>query len=186
MDDYALQQKPSKLVPVLIGGAVMAATAVIPVLNMINCLCCAGIMGGGVLAVYFYKKNFSPDLPFSVGDGTIAGLFSGLVGAVLTAIIQAMMIGVSTHGLPPEFDEGFDNAIRQMEGSGQDPQIVYQMKDFITQVATSPFLLFLLILIFSLFIFAAFGTLGGVIGGNIFKTRVVKTSPPSQQIGSSS
>lgn len=186
MDNYTLQAKPSKLIPILIGGAVMAATSVIPVLNWINCLCCAGIMGGAVLSAYLYKKNFPEGMIFSTGDGAAVGVLAGLFGAVVTSIISALMFGLSSQGFSVQFDESFERAIQQVQSTGGDAHAVEQIREFIVQIAQSPFLLFIIILVFSLLLFAAFGALGGLIGGSIFKTRVVPTIPPSQNIGSSS
>lgn len=181
MDDIYMQPKPGKLIPVLIGGAAMTATTVVPVLNMINCICCAGIMGGAVLATFMFKKNFPDDMPFTVGDGAVIGVLSGLVGAVLNALITVLMLGASSAGMSVEFDQKFDEIIRQLEAQGQDPHVVSQIRDFFVQVADSALLLFFLILAASIFIFAVFGVLGGLIGGSIFRTRVIPTVPPSQQ-----
>ncbi len=180
MVDPLLQQKPGRLVPVLIGGSVMAATALVPVLNMVNCLCCAGIMGGAVLACYLHKKNFPAGVNFTVGDGALVGLLGGLFGAVVYAVITGLIWGASTQGMSVTFDESFERAIRQMESTGQDPQAVEKVRQFVEQLASSPFLLFILVLFASLLLFAVFGTLGGVIGGNIFKTKTVPEIPPAQ------
>jgi hypothetical protein len=107
MDDFTLQSKPNKLIPILIGGTVMAATAVIPVLNWINCLCCAGIMGGAVLATYLYKRNFPEGMIFSTGDGASVGVLAGLFGAVVNSIIAALMFGLSSQVFTVQFDESF-------------------------------------------------------------------------------
>ena len=161
----------------------MAATTVTPVLNWINCLCCAGIMGGAVVATWMYKRNFPPSMPFSVGDGATIGVLSGLFGAVLNSMLSALLLGVSSHNMSAAFDEKFDEALRRMESTGQDVQAFNHVRDLVLQVAQSPILLFLIILAFSLLLFAAFGVLGGLIGGSIFKTRTVPVVPPSQQSG---
>ncbi len=172
MNDMTLSNSPSKLVPVFIGGLAMTATAVIPMLNLINCLCCAGIMGGAILGVWFYKKNFPADAIFTVGDGAVIGALSGLVGAGLTAIIQALQFGIMSGG-SVQFEEELDEALQQMESAGQDPAALEAAREFITQMVTNPMMFFLVILVASMVIFVGFGALGGVIGGNIFKTKTV-------------
>lgn len=185
MDNFTthIDNKPAKLVPVLIGGAAMAATAIIPFLNLVNCLCCAGIMGGAVLSAFFYKKNFPDTTPFTTGDGAAVGTLSGIVGAVLYSLYSALIFGLSSAGVSVKIDEEFSKVFQQMESSGQDVQALEQIREFVMQVAESPILLFLVILAFSILLFVAFGALGGVIGGSIFKTKNVSVVPPSQQSG---
>jgi hypothetical protein len=49
--------QPSKFMPALYGGIIMAVISAVPVVNLVNCFCCAGIMLGGFLAVFFFKKE---------------------------------------------------------------------------------------------------------------------------------
>jgi hypothetical protein len=178
MYDYTIEQKPSKLVPVLIGAGAMTATSVIPGINFINCLCCAGIMGGAVLGVYFYKKSFPDNLPFRTSDGAIIGVFSGLLAAVMTAVIETFSMGVLGAGLSEEMQDEIEDAFDQAITQGSDPAAVEAVQQFVMTMLASPLLLFAVILLSSLFIFAAFGALGGVIGGSIFKTKTVEQAPP--------
>ena len=45
-----MNPKPDKIIPALYGGIIMALVSTIPFVSFINCLCCAGIMLGGLLA----------------------------------------------------------------------------------------------------------------------------------------
>jgi hypothetical protein len=74
-------ERPSKMVPALIGGAVMGLIGATPFLNMINCLCCAGVMLGGFLAVMFYKDQITPEMaPLQASDGVALGALAGVFG----------------------------------------------------------------------------------------------------------
>lgn len=166
--------KPSKLMPVLIGGSAMTAISIIPVLQFINCACCAGIMGAAVLGVWFYKKSFPPDMPFGVGDGAAVGALSGVVGAVLTSLLQSLIVGFGSTDFRFQVEQALDEA----QTRATDPAAMEAARDIIMQLAANPFLLFLIGLLFALVIYVGFGALGGVIGGNIFKTRVIPAPPP--------
>jgi len=183
MLDSSLPVTPSKLTPVLIGALAMTATFVIPIIQMINCLCCAGIMGGAILGVWYYKKSFAPEMPFSVKDGTTIGALSGLLAAGLTTVIMIFQLGLTSSTFQQEFSEEMDQAFEQMEVQGQDPATVEQIRQMMIELFDSPEILLALMLITFLIIFTGFGALGGVIGGNIFKTKYVEkpmTGPTPQ------
>jgi hypothetical protein len=166
---------PSKLVPVLAGGATMTASVLIPVLNLVNCLCCAGVMGGAVLGVWMYKRTFPPDLPFRVSDGAAVGALAGIVGAVLNTLISGFELMLASGGIAQRIEAQFET-MQNSPISGADPAQLEQAREFVTQLAQSPGLLVILVFVLFLVIFTGFGALGGVIGGNIFKT---KTAPPA-------
>ena len=88
-----MPEKPSKLMPALYGGVIMGVISGIPFLNLVNCLCCAGVMLGGFMAVFFYQKDLTPEKgPLTNSDslqlGALAGVFGALVGLVLTVIFH--------------------------------------------------------------------------------------------------
>jgi hypothetical protein len=173
MIDNVESMKPSKLIPVLIGGGAMTVISVVPFLNWINCACCAGIMGAAVLGVWFYKKSFPLDMPFTVGDGAIIGTLSGLIGGVFTSILEFLMLGAGSGDLTYQLEEVFDQA----EMQATDPVALESAREMLMQLAANPFMLFIIALIFALVIFVGFGALGGVIGGNIFKTKIIPQLP---------
>ncbi|MBR9977083.1 MAG: DUF4199 family protein [Bacteroidetes bacterium] len=181
MNDYPLE-KPSKLLPVLIGGGAMAAVSVIPVLNLINCACCAGIMGAAVLGVWFYKKEFPADTPFTIGDGAAIGALSGIVGAVLSSFLQMITLGAFSSDFMFTIEDELDEVFAQAELQATDPAAVEAIREFVMQLASTPMLLFLLGLVVSLVLYVGFGALGGLIGGNIFKTKILPPGdlPPMQ------
>ena len=47
MDNENNLHRANKIKPVITGTLIMTAIAVLPVLNLINVFCCAGIMAGG-------------------------------------------------------------------------------------------------------------------------------------------
>lgn len=80
----------------VLGGIISGATIGLPVLDLLNCACCAGVMLGGFLAVFFAVKdqgNLEPRL--SKSDALQLGVLSGIVGAVVGTILHAMMLAVA-------------------------------------------------------------------------------------------
>lgn len=178
MNDFGnvLAEKPNKLVPVLIGGLSITAISAIPVLNLVNLLCCAGVMGGAIIGVWFYKKNFPQDMPFSVGDGAIIGTFSGAVAGIVTTLIFALTTGLFSPAFQEKFETEIENALQQ--SSFQDPATAEQVRQFLTQLSSTPLYLFVGLLFIMLLVFTLFGLFGGLIGGGIFKTRTLAVTPP--------
>ncbi len=165
--------KPSMMMPALYGGVIMALISAIPGLNFINCLCCAGVMLGGFMAVFFYKKELMPDMsPLTSSDGmqlgALAGVFGGIIGAILTVIIMKaignvggeMMLGILEgfrDKFPPEAWDQMEEGIRESEISAFNLIIV-----FIADVI--------------------FGLIGGLIGYSILKPKqqMMNVQPPMQ------
>ena len=174
MNDSFEHPAPNKMVPILIGALAITATTVIPFLNLINVCCCAGVMGGAVLGVWFYKKNFPPDMPFTIGNGALIGTLSGLIAGALYSIVAALSLGMFSGGFSDSFERQMEESFSQMEKMGQNTANMEQARQFIDALTATPFLFFLIILVSSTILFTGFGALGGVIGGKIFKTPVAQ------------
>jgi hypothetical protein len=165
-----MPQKPSIVLPALYGGIIIAAISAIPGLNLINCLCCAGVLLGGALSVFFYKKDLGPEQQqLSSGTaiqlGTLAGVFGAIIGTAITAAIFAAFGNVSKEIIASFFErfrdqlppDAFDQAMRGLESGG----------------------LTILTLVTSLIIDTIFGLLGGLIGFAIWKPKPgMMTQPP--------
>ncbi len=164
-------QKPAKFVPALYGGIIMGVISAVPFLNFINCLCCAGILFGGFMAVFFYKNNFTPDTPpFSTGDCLAVGALAGLIGAVVaTALDQVFMML-------------FGNILRDfifhlLDSMNLDiPQeALDEIRRRIEETPTGIVSIFV-DLVFGLILYTIFGLLGGLIGYAVWKP-----NPPVMQ-----
>jgi hypothetical protein len=77
------------LVSALVGAGVMVVLSNVPILNLINCLLCAGIWLGGMAAVWFYRRQTG--LSVTGGQGAVLGVVAGLIGAVVSSIITAVV-----------------------------------------------------------------------------------------------
>lgn len=170
-----MYEKPDKLIPALYGGIIIGVISSVPFLNLINCLCCAGIIGGGVLSVFFYKQNFTPDTqPFSKGDCLTVGVYAGIVGAFVGTILDVVFLMT------------FGNVVGQfiMDNiQNMDIEIPEESLEAIKQAfqETISFYSVMFSLISSLILNSIFGLLGGLIGYNIFKPKQTMIQPPYEQ-----
>lgn len=78
--------------PSLYGGLLIATLWAVPGLNLINCLCCAGVLLGGFLSVLLYQKDFTQETePMIKNDCIQLGIYSGLIASVAAVIIQVIV-----------------------------------------------------------------------------------------------
>jgi len=155
-------QAPSMLKPALIAGTAFGVAGAIPVVNWINCACCALIIGCGFVAAWLYSQPFkAAGLGFSAGNGAVVGLASGAVYGVVTGIVSAALS--SLFGL-----NDWNEVVEQLEQVGtMDPEVVDQVSRFME--STGPATLTLAGIFFSILFGVIFATIGGLIGGAVFK-----------------
>lgn len=159
-------EPPSKMTPALIGGAVMGLISATPFLNLINCLCCAGIILGGFLAVFFYKDQLTPDMPpLQASDGAalgaLAGVFGFVISTLLSILIFAMFGPIATEATMSLF-------LQILESAGIDlpPEVYDEMMEGAQESPINPFGLLM-----SLIVSVVFGIVGGLIGSAVFKPK---------------
>lgn len=170
-------QQPSMLGPVLIAGGVFGFLSGVPLVGAINCLCCALVIACGFVAAYLYSKPCKDaNVRFTAGNGALVGLVSGLVHGVVASVVGGLF-QLALGGAE------WRQAISQMEQYGQmDPQVIDSISRFME--STGPFVLALIGLLVWFVVGAIFATLGGVIGGAVFKheppppTPVYDSTPP--------
>jgi len=164
-------QSPSMLRSTVIGGGLFGLAAGLPLVGALNCFCCALIVAGGFLAAFLYSKECSAQgFTFRPGNGALVGLVAGLfyaVGASITAALSSMIFG------GPDVDAIID----QMEQASAPPEFidttiqVMEMMEGPTGILVQFFA--------SLLLAAVFSTIGGLIGGAVFKIETPPAAPPS-------
>ena len=80
----------SKLKSALIGGSVFGTASALPYLENVNALCCALIIGAGVLAAYLHFKDMDL-ISGRMGQGALVGLLAGVFGALATTIVTVIL-----------------------------------------------------------------------------------------------
>ncbi|MBN2354764.1 DUF5518 domain-containing protein [candidate division KSB1 bacterium] len=160
-------QQPSKLMPAVWGGVIIAVLSAVPVLNIINCACCAGTMLGGVAAVYIYRKQMDPNSTMYMNDGAILGLLAGVFGAIIGTGLSYLFGGFSMEWL------------RHIAEAADDPEID-EMLEQLAPVLFSKGII-LVSLVMNLIIDCLFGMIGALIGVAIFGKPQVPPAPTWQQ-----
>lgn len=166
-------QAPSMLKPALISGVAFGVAGAIPILNLINCACCALIIGCGLVAAFLYSQQCkSAGVEFLAGGGAQVGVVSGLVYGVVVTVVSALFNAVLGLG-------DWAEIIEQMDVFGSmDPEVMDQVTRFME--STGPSVLLLFGLFMSLLLGAIFGGLGGLIGGALFKHQPMDSSPQAE------
>jgi len=160
-----MNQEPM-LKPVLIGGVLVGICSALPLVNYLNCICCAWVIGGGMLAAYLYIK----DSPVSVtlGRGVFLGLLTGAVGAIVTTLfsipLQLVLSGM-----------GMDMGVQLREALESVPELAPEARSALASIFTESGAFSTAFLMLSgfvnLIVFSLIGMLGGAIGVAIFEKR---------------
>jgi hypothetical protein len=160
--------KPNYTKPALIGGAVMGVLSALPIVQFGNACCCLWVISGGVTAAYLLQQDSQTSI--TLGDGALAGLLAGLIGAgvhfVISIPIDLLMAPLTRHlvermldvgsNFPPELRTALERANRQSAEGGFALMFAFRV----------------LGLMIWLVIMAAFSTLGGIVGAAIFQKKL--------------
>jgi len=170
--------KPAKLVPALYGGIIMGLISGIPFLNFVNCCCCAGILFGGFMAVFFYKNDLTSDMPpltssDALAVGALAGVFGAIVACILEGALMLTLGNVAGNAIIDLILKFYDRAgIRDQ----LPPGALDKLQD-LRMMGFSPFLILRAFMIHPLF-----GLLGGLIGYGVFKPKMISVVPPPPHV----
>jgi len=74
-----------------VGGLVAGVLNSIPILNFINCFCCAGIMLGGAIALIYYDRTFSMQEYVTPATAVTVGITAGLFAAFISLGIDYLI-----------------------------------------------------------------------------------------------
>jgi uncharacterized membrane protein YeaQ/YmgE (transglycosylase-associated protein family) len=181
-----MQEKPSKFRAAAVAGSAIGVVSSVPGLNLINCCCCAGIILGGVLAVYLYREEFREGMPpLESSDGLVLGILAGLVGA-FAATVLSLLIFLAFGSLESEFVRGIvEKVLESLEDAGSLPggaaeQIREQMEEAFAEATTVMGILGSLRM--NLIIYPIFGMLGGLLGYQFFKPKPQAPLPTGAQL----
>lgn len=80
-----------KLKPILLSGLAIGLLSTLPLLSLVNVVCCAWAVGGGILAVRLYWRDV-PTQSLSMGTGIMLGGLAGLVGGLIYALVSVVLL----------------------------------------------------------------------------------------------
>ena len=158
-----IQQHPGMFKAALFGGIAAGVLTAVP---LVNCFCCLWIIGGAMLAAYLFAKGSPSSL--TPGDGAVLGILTGIVAAVVDSAVS-LPFETMNREFVQRFMDQFSQFVQEMP-SGWERWLDQRAGGM------SP-AWFLLGLLASAVIYAAFGTLGGLIGASMFGRKKV---PPPQ------
>jgi hypothetical protein len=135
------------LIAVLAGAVASLLLSNLPLINLVNCLLCAGFWANAIFAVWLYRRlNGTVTIVEGLKIGALSGLIAWAIGFLLSFVglagIQELMNGVSQF-LPEDATLGFSD----LPAWGA---IVINLLGVVPEVF--------------------FGVIGGWIGGTIFRT----------------
>jgi hypothetical protein len=163
------------LKPALIGGVLLGILSVLPVIGSFNCVCCAWVIGGGLLAAYLYVKDSS--VPVTLGRGAALGSFTGLIGSLVYVLFTIPLYLMMKRS-------GFNVMEQVRQRMEQWFSATPEMREFLQRPSTPSdigLLGFAFVLIFIMAIFCLFATIGGAMGVALFEKRNTG-APPNDAI----
>jgi len=174
-----MNQGTSRMIgPALIGGVFLGITSSLPIVNLVNCACCLWVVGGGVLAVYLYTRNYpSAMAPVTYTDGAILGLLTGIFGGLVWTAVDVPLALLWLQ---------FDAAdLAKLQEVLQDARIPPEVREFILSVVQSEGT-GLGVILFNIGIHvllgSIFATLGGILGVALFGNQARQQVPPAGPI----
>ncbi len=154
------------LKPALIGGVALGIVSVIPVINIVNCFCCAWVIGGGILAASLYVKGSMQAV--TLGRGLALGLLTGAIGGVVdilfTIPLQLIMTSVGADALS-QVEQIFERI------PDLPPESREALRAFFSNPRGAGLIFMILGAFFTLIVFSIMGMIGGAIGVAIFEKR---------------
>ena len=165
-----MPQPPSKLMPAVYGGLVIGIISGVPFLSWINCACCAGVMGGGFLAVFLFRRDLDSRYHMDLSDGAQLELLAGLFGAVIATALSQVFATVS-----------YEMVHKIITTYLQDPEMEEMFDRFRPDMLTGGLLFFGFLV--NLVFYTLFGLLGGLIGVSLVgKSRSPYEPRPEQSM----
>ncbi len=156
----------------LIGGVALGVLSALPVLGAVNCLCCAWVIGGGMLAAHLYVKD-SP-MPVTLGTGVLLGLLAGVIGAVVDTLFT-IPLHMALRGSAVMTEQ-------LREWADELPNLPGEYRDMLRSVASGgPAIgsfLFIVTAFFKLVVYGIVAMIGGALGVAVFEKRKIGAPGP--------
>jgi hypothetical protein len=159
MERESAMNTKNLIITSLVGGVISIILSNVPILNLVNCLLCAGFWAGPLFAVWLYKRQSgSVTVGQGAGIGALAGVWAGVFGLILALFNFA----------------GFGALIQSYaqfmpRDANIDPSLFGAMGWLFNFVGVG----------FDIVV----GTLGGLVGGAIWKTKTATPPAPPAPVG---
>jgi hypothetical protein len=160
--------------PALISGAIFGFLSGAPFVGLLNCACCALVIGAGFVAALLHSQELkAAGLPFDAAAGAkvgfLAGIFCGVVETIVSTISDLLF-----HEAALKWLIGFLEQI---------PEVPSEVIEFLQGDLGRGFAAGVgFELLTNLGVGIIFATVGGLIGAGVFKSRP-QTAPPPPPAG---
>jgi hypothetical protein len=134
----------------------MGTLSALPIVSAGNLCCCLWVVCGGLVAAYVLQQNQVPSI--TPGDGALAGLLAGIVGAVfylLLSIPITLFVAPMERELMQRFLES---------AGGMRPEFRTYVSTYVGGVVRLA-----IGFLFMLVVGSSFSTIGGVLGALVFR-----------------
>jgi hypothetical protein len=165
------EQTPSIWMPSLIAGGVFGVLSGMPLIGALNCACCALVIGCGVLAAFLYSRSCrEAGVGFRPGRGALVGLAAGLFHALAATVISTI-----ANLIVGDFERSLEQMQQFMPPDPEAAEAVERMVEIMESLG--PIGMFFIGLIFWVVLSSIFATIGGLIGGALFKVEIEPEAP---------
>jgi hypothetical protein len=156
---------PSKQQSIILGGLVVGLLST-SYLSFVNMLCCAGVIGGAMVAVWHYAST--NELTLSGGQGATLGIQAAFVGWGIAVLLNFVLMAAGLR---------HDLAITEFFLNNMGDQLPPEQIDMMEEQLATPFNLSWYLKnailsgsgLASIAFSAIFGAIGGAIGASAFK-----------------
>ncbi len=150
----------------LLGGTLIGVWSVLPFFSQ---CCCLWVPLGGVLTAYLLQE--ASESAITVGDGAVAGLLAGIVGAILEAVLS-----VPVYFLVAPFRARLIGWVLStgVGASGPFGSLPVSEQPTVLGAVSQAFVGLLAMLLVG----AIFATIGGMVGAALFARRRAPVEPP--------
>ncbi|HEY1302831.1 MAG TPA: DUF5518 domain-containing protein [Vicinamibacterales bacterium] len=143
----------------LLGGLFIGILSALPIIKYANC-CCIWIIGGGIVAAYLDQQN--DPRPITAGRGALAGLFAGVIGALVWLVAALALRAV----LAP-LEERMAGAFLRSA-----PDVPPEVRTLLENAGTSSVAEYVTFFVLFLFAGSIVSTVGGLLGAAFFRSDV--------------
>ena len=145
----------SRAQAILIGGTFTGVLSALPIVSVANC-CCLWLIGGGVITAYLLQQGQVE--PISLADASVGGCLAGVFGAFVSAGVS-VPIQLMTQPLQRQLAD-------MLRGNADVPPELAEMIEQLSGAGVAAVLFgFVVMLVLGMI----FSTLGGLLGGIVFR-----------------
>jgi spore germination protein GerM len=162
-------QQPSKFTPIIISTSIIVVISLFPIVNLINLLCCGGVLIGVFAGTAYYNSKLKQaGQIIQYKDGAAIGLLSGIVSALFIVAGTTLMNMIVNQNPIPELFKLIDS-----NGLSLPPEAEKFLQKISDEYSKKGFsiTMTLITLISDILIYPLFGMLGGLLSVSILSKR---------------